>query len=478
MISFPRIRSIRVRLALWYGVVLTAALGTFTGLVYWRADHDMRRRAEEQVLSAAKYLDVHLRSVPQREFNGQREIAITSPSEAYASLPRPPRGGPPPPPPSDELEFIIWRDDGSVLAASGGIDDAWRAVPPPPARAEVQLMRLREEFQAVGLGPFHSTILVVRPLRRDLDHLHGFAWRLAGIGGGILLVGLIGGYWIAGRIVRPIAAISKTASTISAANLAERIDDRRIDAELAELAQVLNATFARLQGSFERLTQFTADASHELRTPLAVLHAQMELALSRPRSPEEYQATLTTCLRAASGMQSLVDGLLTLARADAGRLEMNLRPLDLRAVASDAVEQYQEKAAQAGITLECRLPLEPVMVAADSLFLARVPANLLANALQNTPSGGRIEVAVTADGHQAILSVQDTGCGIAPEHQAQLFERFYRVDTGRSRAVGGHGLGLAICRSLIVAHGGTITCSSTLGSGSRFEVLLPLAKKS
>lgn len=476
MISFPRIRSLRVRLALWYGAVLTAALGTFTGLVYWRADHDMHRRAEEQIVSAASYLDVHLRSIPASEFNSGGEIPITSPQEPYAALPRPPRGAPPPPR-SDELEFIIWRESGSVLAASSGIEDAWRTATPPLAQREVRLLRYPEELRAVELGPFHSTILVIRPLQRDLDHLHGFAWRLAAIGGGILAIGLFGGYWIAGRIVRPIAAISKTASTISATSLADRIDDRHIDAELAGLAQVLNATFARLQGSFERLTQFTADASHELRTPLAVLHTQMELALSRPRSAEEYQATLATCLRAAGGMQSLVDGLLTLARADAGRLELNLRPLDLRAIAADATESMQDRAEQAGITLECQLPLEPVMVAADSLFLARVPANLLANALQNTPAGGRIEVAVATEGDQAVLSVQDTGCGIAAENLAQLFERFYRVDTSRSRAVGGHGLGLAICRGLVVAHGGTIDCKSTLGSGSRFEVRLPLAKK-
>ena len=141
----------------------------------------------------------------------------------------------------------------------------------------------------------------------------------------MLAVGLAGGWLASARILRPVAAISATASAISATNLSERIDAAAVDRELADLAGVLNATFDRLEAAFERQARFTADASHELRTPLAVLRSQAQLALSRPRSAEEYRKSIEECLRAAERMTALVEGLLTLARADAGKLDLRQR---------------------------------------------------------------------------------------------------------------------------------------------------------
>ena len=276
-------------------------------------------------------------------------------------------------------------------------------------------------------------------------------------------------------MVQPIQMISETAAQISAASLDRRIDTSRLDQELVQLASVLNGTFERLETSFDRLTQFTADASHELRTPLAVIQSQMELALSQPRSVESYQQTLETCLQSSERMRSLVDGLLLLARTDSDHAELRREIIDLRSVAEDAVAQLQDKAVSAGIDLECAAPEMVVGVKADIRFLMQVPVNLIDNAIQHTPPGGKIFVEVRIEGTEAELAIRDSGCGIAAEHLPHLFERFYRVDTGRSRRHGGSGLGLSICKNLVESHGGSISCESIVGVGSTFLVRLPLA---
>ncbi len=291
----------------------------------------------------------------------------------------------------------------------------------------------------------------------------------------VLAVGLAGGWLISRSITRPIAAIAGTASEISARNLARRIETTNIDRELVGLATILNDMFSRLEGAFERQSRFTSDASHELRTPLAVIHSHAELALSKPRTAEEYRETLAACLKAASRMATLVDGLLMLARADAGRLDGQFREVDLRSVVEEVVDQYRPQAETSRIALSTSLD-EPAPVRGDPALLARVSSNLLSNALRYTPAGGRVHVALSAAGGDgAVLAVEDSGCGIPAEDQDKVFERFFRADKARSRSQGGNGLGLAICKTLVEAHHGTIGFKSAPDRGTRFEVRLPLA---
>lgn len=379
-------------------------------------------------------------------------------------------------PPVDRMEFVVWRPDGGVLTRSDGASvDNYANQPAPVVHgAAPQITRTRGLIEAFMRGPHGATILVVRPMENDMARLHQFGFQIAAMAVVTLLVGIVGGWAISGRMVQPIHMISETAAQISARHLDRRIETRHLDKELIQLASVLNGTFGRLEQSFGRLTQFTADASHELRTPLAVIQSQVELALSQERSSEWYQQTLATCLRSSERMRSLVDGLLLLARTDSDHLEIRSAPLDLRNVAEDAVAQLHDKAVSAGIDLECTTPETAIMVSGDSRFLSQVPVNLIDNAIQHTPPGGKILIDVRIEGRDAVLSVSDTGCGIATEHIPFLFERFYRVDAGRSRKHGGSGLGLAICRGLVEAHGGTISCASTVGQGSMFVVRLPL----
>ncbi len=379
-------------------------------------------------------------------------------------------------PPVDRIEYVIWRSDKTVLAQYVEADSSLPNVPPSaPLTMAPQVTRGPNGLQVVKSGPFGTTILVRRQMDHEVAGLHRFGMQIGAMAAGTVVLGVVGGRWMSGQMVRPIQQISQTASQVTVTHLDRRIELRDLDTELVPLARVLNDTFQRLEHSFQRLNQFTADASHELRTPLAVIQSQVELALSQPRTAESYQQTLETCLRSAERMSSLVDGLLLLARSDSERMNLKLTPTDLRLIAEDAVAQFQDKALSLQIELDCVTPEQEILVSADPTFLGQVPMNLIQNALQHTPEKGTVSVQITTDGNVARMSVSDSGCGIAADHLPLLFDRFYRIDKARSRRDGGSGLGLAICRSLVEAHGGTITCESTPGAGSKFIVTLPLA---
>jgi heavy metal sensor kinase len=368
--------------------------------------------------------------------------------------------------------FGVWRADGSLLKAVGLPDGAGPPdlpVGPRPFRPGRTAHGPSREL--VRPGPRNSRILVGQPLGREVADLWAFAGQLAAAGAVVLAVGLAGGWLISARILRPVASISATASAISATNLSERINPAGVDVELAELARVLNATFDRLEAAFERQARFTADASHELRTPLAILRTHAELALSRPRSAGEYRDTVETCLGAARRMTALVEGLLTLARADAGKLDLLHEPVDLRQVIDESVALFRPLAEGKGVSLAASL--ESANVTGDPVRLGQVAINLLSNAVQYNHPGGEVRVWLGVAGGEAVLSVTDTGCGVPEEDRPHLFERFYRVDKARSRASGGNGLGLAICRSIVEGHGGTIGFETEPGRGSTFWVRLP-----
>jgi heavy metal sensor kinase len=391
-------------------------------------------------------------------------------------LPRPP--GPPQPPGDDDAEdhayFAVWRADGSLLKSVGLPEDIDAKDMEPPAGGPRLLWHTRNGHRVLAMtGPMRTQILVGKPDRRERDELRAFAWQLAGAAAVVLAVGLAGGWLVSARILRPVAAIANTASGISATNLSKRIDTDGVDLELADLAQVLNATFARLESAFERQVRFTADASHELRTPLAVLRSQAELALARPRAAEDYREALAACLRASERMGLLVDGLLILARADAGKLDVAQEPVDLRRVVEETVGPFQPLAVARGLRFSTEL--SQATARGDAGRLAQIVTNLVSNAIQYNRPGGSVLVRLVEDEGCVLLEIEDTGLGIGIEDRPHIFERFYRVDKARSRASGGHGLGLAICKSIVEAHAGTIECKSTKGKGSTFVVKLPSA---
>ncbi|MGE0609473.1 MAG: ATP-binding protein [Pirellulales bacterium] len=375
------------------------------------------------------------------------------------------------------LYFVIWDHFGKVVLKSDGAPDVEYPnlhITPPDFLPQRQVRSRGNLREVVHVSRYDMDVLIGRSLRHDLaaQRTSGLFIALAGLG--VLAGGLVGGWWLGLRAVRPIAAMTATAAAISAQNLDERIDASETDDELGQLATVLNSTFDRLQSAFEQQGRFTADASHELRTPLSVILAHTELALSRPRAGAEYADALAACQRAAGRMKTLLDGLLTLARFDAGQGILEKENIDLEDIALEGVELVRPLAEERGITIQAAT--QPVELAGDRKRLSQVLTNLLTNAIRYNHDAGRIEVGVRYEGGFALASVSNTGQGIDAEHLPHIFERFYRADAARTD--GGSGLGLSICKTIVEAHGGSITVRSQPGQGTTFEVRLPGAAAS
>ncbi|MGO9478177.1 MAG: sensor histidine kinase [Limisphaerales bacterium] len=323
--------------------------------------------------------------------------------------------------------------------------------------------------QIEHLLPSGELIYVGCSIGPELKELRLTALKLAGFGGIILFFGLAGGWWIASRAIRPIEDISSTAVKISAGDLSQRINVAEAESELGQLAAVLNSTFARLEAAFAQQQQFTADAAHELRTPVSVMLTQTQTALNRERSAPEYRETIEACQRASQRMRRLIESLLELARLDTGQEPMKQMQFDLSKTAHDCVELIRPLADERGVKIHCELP--PLECHGDAERLAQVITNLLANAIQYNKANGEVRISARLQDGMIVLTVDDTGQGIPVADLPRVFERFYRADPSRSS--GQTGLGLAIAKAIVEAHGGTIEVSSQPDDGTTFTVRLP-----
>jgi heavy metal sensor kinase len=300
-----------------------------------------------------------------------------------------------------------------------------------------------------------------------------------------LLFACAAGWFLAERILAPVAAMSDRARTISEKNLDARLPVANERDELGELALVFNALLDRLERAFGQLEraygqmrEFIADASHELRTPVAAMRGEVQVALKRPRTGEEYRESLGVINEEAVHMSRIVDDLFTLARADAGERPLERRPLYLGEVVAEAVRIARPIAEARGVDLAVEPPPDDVEVQGDEALLRRAVLNLVDNAVKYTEAGGSVRLSVSREGDRARVDVTDTGIGIAPAERERIFERFFRVDRARVRSEGGAGLGLSIVRWAVEEHGGEVAVRSEPGRGSTFSILLPLSAAS
>jgi heavy metal sensor kinase len=288
---------------------------------------------------------------------------------------------------------------------------------------------------------------------------------------GLLLAGG-GGWLLARRALKPVDIMTQAALRISGEHLGARLQETGSGDELDRLAKTLNDMLRRLDDAFHQMRQFSADASHELQTPLTILKGEMEVALRSQRSPEEYQRVLESGLEEIDRISHLVEGLLLLARADAGVLRLDLRPVELKELLQEIYEQMKVVADDHSIRFHPSL-LEPVSVRGDREHLRRLLLNLVNNAIKYTPAGGEVILSLQSEKNWASLKISDTGIGLSKDEQERIFSRFHRATETRSRDEKGVGLGLSIARSIAEAHGGRIQVESTPGQGSTFTVLLP-----
>ena len=387
----------------------------------------------------------------------------------------------------------------SIVDKEGEVTDAildaeGHQVPLIPASLERAAATSRAQFDEVSLSPAEHARIITWPSRdedgepffvvvgqslKDLERAQKQMLVLLAVSNPIALVlASLGGLWIANKALRPVDRLTRAAERIGRGNLSERVEESESHDELGRLAATFNEMISKLEQAFERERRFTADASHELKTPLAVLRGDIEVALRRDRSTEEYKRVLASSLEEIARLTKLADDLLTLARSDAGEQVLELEPVRLDSLAAEARSFIQPLAAASGIALNHEAPPAPVVIEGDAKRLKQLFVNLLDNAIKYTASGGSAQLRLSVEDGAALIEVSDTGRGIPKDALPRIFERFYRQSDPRDSRVTGFGLGLAISKWIVDAHNGSIEAESEEGRGSRFIIRLPLKQNS
>ena len=437
--------SLRVRLVLWYALVLTVVIALFGGAVIYQSWRTMMAGVDAELNAYAREVTKTLKPV-----EGGRFDLELPPDAATYFFQR--EGGRP--------YYVIWGPNGELVDQS----DPDLQV----ARDEDTAEGHREKsFPAAG----GATVLV----GRDITDLRRAQWGLvlnvALAALATLALAIFGGWFVAGRALAPIKRISQTARAMSQGDLNARIAVEHTESELGQVASTLNEAFDRLRLAVEQERRFIADASHELRTPISVLRAETEWALDRERSAAQYKEALAVGRRAGLRMQDIVERLLALVRADVTPEVPEPAPVAMRTLIDDVVTWLAPIAQTRGVRLT--VAGDPFTVNGDAEQLREALNNVVANAILYNKAGGSVTISMREAGGAARIEVADTGIGIPADAVPRVFDRFFRVDTARSREMGGSGLGLSIARTIFLAHGGDITCTSEPGVGSMFVISLP-----
>lgn len=320
-------------------------------------------------------------------------------------------------------------------------------------------------------SPGGVVIVAAMNRRHDSELLEDYRRHLSYVLG----LGLMGcaaiGYWVARRGLRPVRAITDTASRIDPANFGERIDTAGLPAELLALADTFNAMLDRLERSFDRLGRFSADIAHELRTPVNNLRGEVEVALGKTRSPDEYRDVLASNLEECGRLTRLIESLLFLARAENPQMQVVKDTVDVGTELATVCEFYEAAAGEKGVKLVVAVVGRFYADLNRTLF-QRAVGNLVENAVAHTPAGGTVTMTARTNETSAIVEVIDTGGGIPAAHMPHVFDRFYRADPSRTSSAGNVGLGLAIVKSVVELHGGNIEIAGGEG-GTRATMTFP-----
>ncbi|HZD71491.1 MAG TPA: ATP-binding protein [Actinomycetes bacterium] len=456
---------VRVRLTAWYLALLGLTLVALSGFLLLRLHADLIAGMDGSLDARAAEV-LSLRHPGDGGFGpaGRAALAGLPPRAAAAQLLSP------------DGRVVASVGDVSAVRPLLGRDRLGEVRPGRKLRASVRLSSEHQRFRVLAValdGGGSREILVVASsldgVDESVDRLQLLL--LIAVPAALALAGA-GGWLLAGKALWPVARMTRQAGAIGGDQLHERVSVPPARDELAQLASTLNTMLDRIERGVAERRRFLADASHELRTPLAILRAELEVGLRDRHRANGSAELLQSSIEEVDRMSGVVEGLLTLARADEGRLELMPEQVDLGEVASAVVAKLRPmaEAKRIALTLEGDGP----RVTADRARILQVTTNLVDNAVSYTAPGGRIQVRVWQTADEAVLSVHDSGQGIAPAALPRVFDRFYRADAGRSRAHGGSGLGLAICKQLVEAHGGRVRAESELGVGSTFAVTLPL----
>ncbi len=453
--------SIRWRLTLWYGIVLSAILAGFSGTVYGLMRHYLLALTDAALSEELEDLSGDVKRCDDPALLA-RELGLryTSHDGYYFQV-------------SNSSGTVLFRSDG--LGPDGLPGPGFSSSTRSPGHATLILGHLGHSRLAWKVlhgpgGPLNvQAAISLAPTDRALREL-----LTALIFAGPLVVAgtLGGGYWLARKALAPVDRMAAAAQEITLTRLDRRINTPNSGDELGRLADTFNDMIARLQRSFEEVRRFTADAAHELRTPLASMRTEAEVALRSPRCPDRDQRVMENLLDEIDRLTRLVTQLLFLCREDAGLSRVPHVPMRLDEVVRDVANHMLVVARDKGVALELST-IPACSVRGDSDRMRQLFFNVLDNAIKYTPAGGLIEVSATCADGRARIVVADSGIGIPAEHLPRVFDRFYRVDPARSRDLEGTGLGLSICRSIAEAHHGRLEIDSVPGRGTKVTLAQP-----
>jgi heavy metal sensor kinase len=460
----------------WSAFVLMAGLLVFSGLVYTASEILLQRFVDGRLLVLAETLAEFVEQHPEFFEQSGKDTAPTNELTQSTTEPHVL--------PDVTHALRVFSTDGSLL---------WRSPHATvqgalPSRVVEQVRLKNILFETIdapdgtparhlflfltGKGHRRYVLQAETSLLHYQETLHGLVFLLALGSGGTLILAWVGSLWLAKKVMAPIEALCTGAETMSEADLGKRLAMDSPYREFRRLTQAVNSVLDQFQRGSEVQRNFCEIAAHEMKTPLTILQGNLEVALIKARTAEEYHEVLLNNLQQVERLIALTRPLLTLAKFTSSKPPVNLQPLALEPLIQELVDELILLADDRQIVLTFESQSVP-SVLGDTQWLKQALINLLDNALRYTPSGGSVTVRLQTVGHEVTIAVEDTGHGIEPEAIPHLFERFYRTDWARAKDTAGTGLGLPIVKEIMEAHGGSISVTSEVNKGSVFTLRLP-----
>lgn len=454
-------------LTAWYTATSFLLLIIVTGILYWALKAELNRDGDLFFTDKVNVLQTILRDQPNDRDALREEVELESAARTY-----------------DHFYIRLFDGDGGVVIATPGMNRNLKGASFPAASPGASFhgvsvtnvggvpFRVLTTKLRVGRSATSWTVQIALDRMQQQDLLRRYRRWLWWIWATALVFCPMLGYRIALRGTRPLQRIGATARNISSRTLNERIDAAGYPVELAAVANAFNSMLDRLEESFDRLSQFSADLAHELRTPVNNIRGEAEVALARARSVDDYRDVLGSCLEEAARLSQLISDLLFLARSDNPGEHIDIQTIAVSTMLSTVRDYFDVNATEQNIALivDCEPSCEANV---DRQLMQRAIGNLVANALAHTPPGGAITVRGFRDTGAQYIQVQDTGTGIPADDLPRIFDRFFRVDRARSPFSGGTGLGLAIVKGIVTLHGGTVAIDSARDCGTTVTIRLP-----
>ncbi len=472
MLSKSRVRffkTVSVRTALWYSLSVVLMLIVLGSFLYYRLRHTLNKETDrilfdesEEILQTIQnnnYTVNDIQKLIMRETSSKKYLRTSV--RLYDT----------------EQSSFIGADNFIVPDLKLSDDEIAKAVKGEHSLKKIWVEGLRSPYRLVTrpvvIGNSCKYILQVgiymRLSYKTVENMEENFLMSAPI---LIILSIIGGWLISKKNLSPITKMTETARQITGSDMKRRIFSSHTGDEVDELANTINMMLDRIEDSFTKIAQFTADVSHELRTPVASLKTGIEVILSRERTAEEYRKLLYHSLMSLERITRTISDLMEISRSDSGSNILHPKSFNLCNMLKDIQMKFRPVSDAKNI-VSAMNEIPDIQINGDEILLQRVFANLLDNAIKYTSTGGRVYISLEDRGDDVVVRITDTGVGISEDNFGKIFDRFFRIDSSRSRETGGSGLGLNISKNIVELHKGRIAVRSDVGVGSTFDVILP-----